>query len=57
MYHLGFDRYGQTNTNTDTDMVIPIQQTDTPLQNLYQTDTDNDICFEIHIKLIQIIGI
>ena len=33
--------------------------TDTPFQNLYQTDTDTDICFEIHIKPlpIPIIGI
>ena len=36
---VGFDRYGHTDT-------------DTPLQNLYQTDID--ICFEIHIKPIPI---
>ena len=52
-FFVGFNRYG----HTDTDMVIPIyvQQTDTPLQNLYQTDTD--ICFEIPFQPIPIIGI
>ena len=46
---IGFDRYGHTDIlQTDTD---------TPFQNLYQTDTDTDIYFEIHIKPIPIIGI
>jgi hypothetical protein len=55
LLQLGFDRYGHT--DTDTDMVTDIQQTDTdtPFQNLHQTDTD--IWFEIHIKPIPIIGI
>ena len=42
------DRYGHTDTNND----IQQTETNTPFQNLYQTDTD--ICFEIHIKPIPI---
>ena len=36
----------QTNTNTDT-----------PFKNVYQTNNHTNICFEIHIKPIPIIGI
>jgi hypothetical protein len=41
-FQLGFDQYGYTDTYT-------------PFHNLYQTDTDTDICFEIYINLIPIL--
>ena len=49
---LGFYRYGNTDTATETNIQQTNTDTYTPFQNLYQTDTD--ICFEIHIKPIPI---
>ena len=49
-------RYGHTDIQ-QTDIQQTDTDTNTPFQNLYQTDTDTYICFEIHIKPIPIIGI
>ena len=51
---LGFDRFGHTIPisipNGHTDKKQTYIDTNTPFQNLYQTDTDTDICFEIISK-------
>ena len=53
LFAQGFDRYGVTvNWYGHTNIQQIKSYTDTPFQNLYQTDTDADICFEIHIELI-----